>query len=63
MSGYSDLIDCRVDRKGDHYFSEIDLKLLKPINDFIENKTLNNQKISVVHLPDISHSFLDINKL
>ena len=61
VSGYPDLIDCKVDRKGEHYFSEVDLKFRKPISNFIENKTLNNQKISVVHIPGISHIFLDIN--
>ena len=61
VSGYPDLIDCEVYKKGEHYFSEVDLKFLKPINNFIENKTLNNQKISVVHIPGISHIFLDMN--
>ena len=45
VSGYPDLIDCEVYKKGEHYFSEVDLKFLKPINNFIENKTLNNKKI------------------
>lgn len=61
VSGYPDLIDCYVYKKEEHYFSEVDLKFLKPINNFIENKTLNNQKISVVHIPGISHIFLDMN--
>ena len=44
------------------YFSSINLKLLKPIIDFIEKKVLNNQEISVVHLPGISHILLDQTK-
>jgi len=59
VTGYDNLIGCIVEKKGEDYFSTIDLKFLKPIDDFIENKTLNDQKISVVYLPGISHTFLD----
>ena len=62
VTGYDGLIECDVEIRGKDYFSTIDLKFLKPINDFIENKTLNNQEISVVHLPGISHIFLDQKK-
>ncbi len=62
VTGYDNLIDCEVEKKGEDYYSTIDLKFLKPIKDFIENKTLNNQEISVVHLPGISHTFLDQKK-
>lgn len=59
VTGYDNLIGCIVEKKGEDYFSTIDLKFLKPIDDFIKNKTLNDQKISVVYLPGISHTFLD----
>ena len=62
VSGYDNLIECNVEKKGEDYYSTINLKFLKPINEFIENKTLNNQEISVVHLPGISHTFLNQKK-
>ena len=62
VTGYDNLIECNVEQKGDDYFSSINLKLLKPIIDFIEKKVLNNQEISVVHLPGISHILLDQTK-
>lgn len=62
VTGYDNLIGCIVEVIGKDYFSTIDLKFLKPINDFIENKTLNNQEISVVYLSGISHAFLDKRK-
>ena len=62
VSGYDNLIECNVEKNGEDYYSTIDLKFSKVINDFIENKILNNQKISVIHLPGISHAFLDQKK-
>lgn len=62
VTGFDNLIECNVEKRGEDYFSTIDLKFFKPINDFIENKTLNNQEISVVHLQGISHTFLDQKK-
>ena len=51
VSGYDNLIECNVEKKGEEYYSTINLKFHKPINDFIENKKLNNEEISVIHLP------------
>ena len=62
VSGYDNLIECNVEKKGEEYYSTINLKFHKPINDFIENKKLNNEEISVIHLPGISHTFLDQKK-
>ena len=62
VSGYDNLIECNVEKIGEDYYSTINLKLLKPIKDFIENKKLDNQEISVIHLPGISHTFLDQKK-
>lgn len=62
VSGYDDLIECEVEKKGDNYYSIVDLKLNKSVNDFIENKILDNIELSVVHLPGISHILLDQKK-
>lgn len=34
VSGYDSLIECNVEKKGNEFFSTIDLKLKKPINNF-----------------------------
>ena len=62
VTGYDNLIECNVEKKGDNYFSTIDLKLSKPIKDCLENKKLNNQEISIINLPGISHILLDMKK-
>ena len=61
VSGYEDLIDCKVEKKGDDFYSTVDLKLNKSLDDIISNKTLNGQSVSVVNLPGISHILLDQN--
>ena len=62
VSGYDGLIECNVEKKENEFFSTIDLKLKKPINDFIEKKILDGQEVFMVKLPGISHVFLDIKK-
>jgi len=62
VSGYDSLIECNVEKKGNEFFSTIDLKLKKPINNFIEKKILDGQEVFMVKLPGISHVFLDIKK-
>ena len=62
VSGYDDLIECNVEKKENEFFSTIDLKLKKPISDFIEKKILDGQEVYMVKLPGISHVFLDIKK-
>ena len=62
VTGYDDLIECKVEQKDGNYYSSINMKLLKPINDLIQKKVLNNQDVYLVNLPGISHLLLDQNK-
>ena len=62
VSGYDDLIDCEVEVKDGNYYSSINMKLLKPINDLIQHKVLNKQEVCLVNFPGISHLLLDQKK-
>ena len=62
VSGYDDLIECNVEQRNNNYYSTIDLKLNKKINDFIKKLELNNQDVYIVNLPGISHLLLDQTK-
>ena len=50
-----DLIECNVEKKDDNYYSTINLKLNKDINDLVKKMMLNNQDVYIVNLPGISH--------
>ena len=62
VTGYDDLIECNMEQKDDNYYSTINLKLNKDINDLVTKMMLNNQDVYIVNLPGISHLLLDQNK-
>ena len=62
VTGFDGLIDCNVEIRDGKYFSSINLKLQKHVKDLIRNEVLNNQEVSVVNLPGISHLLLDQKK-
>lgn len=62
VTGYDDLIECHVEKIDDNYYSTIDLKLNKSINNFVKKMSLNNQDIYIINLPGISHLLLDQTK-
>ena len=51
-----------MEKKDDNYYSTINLKLNKDINDLVKKMMLNNQDVYIVNLPGISHLLLDQNK-
>ena len=62
VTGYDDLIGCHVEKIENNYFSTIDLKLNKSINNFVKKMKLNNQDVYIINLPGISHLLLDQTK-
>ena len=44
-----------MEQKDDNYYSTINLKLNKDINDLVKKMMLNNQDVYIVNLPGISH--------
>ena len=51
-----------MEQKDDNYYSTINLKLNKDINDLVTKMMLNNQDVYIVNLRGISHLLLDQNK-
>ena len=62
VSDYEDLLECNVKQKEGNYYSTIDLKLNKNINDFVKKMILNEQDVYIVNLPGINHLLLDQTK-
>ena len=59
VTGYDNLIDCKVEIKKDNYYSTININLMKKVDDLIQNLVLNKKKVSIIYLPGISHLLLD----